>query len=218
MARSRWGTQAPPEGTEVARQRLIDAAETCFTRYGVGKTTVEDVANEASVSRATVYRYFSDRDELILGVLMRKAGRYFERLARHLETQPGLAEAVVEGVVFTIESVRGDQHLAMLFSPEAVGITSSVAGTSEALFTAVTAFLRPLFERGRETGELRSGIDIDEAAEWVLRTLLSLLATEGRVAHTPHEQRHMLRNFLLPAILENPPSPSLMSPTASWMS
>lgn len=207
MARTRWGTQAPPEDTGVARQRLIDAAETCFSRYGVGKTTVEDVANEASVSRATVYRYFSDRDELILGVLMREAGRYFERLADHLETQPGLAEAVVEGVMFTIDSVRADQHLAMLFSPEAVGITSSVAGTSEALFATVTAFLRPLFERGRETGELRSGIDIDEAAEWVLRMLLSLLTTEGRVVRTPDDQRRVLRNFLLPAILENPLPP-----------
>src|SRR3546814_9749490 len=63
MLRESWRSDAP-SSVDDARDRLIDAAETCFTRFGVAKTTLEDIATEAGVSRATVYRYFEGgRDE-----------------------------------------------------------------------------------------------------------------------------------------------------------
>lgn len=39
-------------------QRIVDALTTCLSRWGMAKTTVEDIAREAGVSRATVYRLF----------------------------------------------------------------------------------------------------------------------------------------------------------------
>ena len=41
-----------------ARERLLLAAMECVGQWGVTKTTVDDVAREAGVSRATVYRLF----------------------------------------------------------------------------------------------------------------------------------------------------------------
>ncbi len=40
------------------RERLLQATYDCVARWGLAKTTVEDAAREAGVSRATVYRYF----------------------------------------------------------------------------------------------------------------------------------------------------------------
>ena len=40
-----------------ARELLLDATERCFERYGIAKTTIDDIADEAGVSRGTVYRY-----------------------------------------------------------------------------------------------------------------------------------------------------------------
>ena len=45
-----------PNDPDTARDRLLDAAEACFERSGISNTTVEDIAKQASVSRATVYR------------------------------------------------------------------------------------------------------------------------------------------------------------------
>ena len=39
-------------------ERIVEALTTCLSRWGMAKTTVEDVAREAGVSRATVYRVF----------------------------------------------------------------------------------------------------------------------------------------------------------------
>ena len=45
----------------------------CVTRYGRAKTTMQDVAVAAGLSRATLYRYFADRGALFNGI------REFER-------------------------------------------------------------------------------------------------------------------------------------------
>lgn len=207
MARLRWGEAAPTDAS-AARQRLLDAAESCFERFGVMKTTVEDVAAAARVSRATVYRYFEGRDELILGVLLREADRFLGRLANRLSAQPDFTSAVVEGVVFTVNAVRKDPHLALLFAPEVAGLTVSIAGASEALFQRTAEFIRPLLEGARGTGELRAGVDLDEASEWILRAVLSLLTAPGPVERTAAEQRRFLATFLVPALATTPPPPA----------
>lgn len=200
MAKLRWGADAPDDAHS-ARARLIDAAEACFQRYGVVKTTVEDVAASAKVSRATVYRYFADRDELILGVLLREAGRFLDRLADEINREPTFDRAVVNGVLFTVDAVRADENLALLFAPEAIGITTAIAGASEALFKLTADFLRPLFEAARESGQLRADVDLDEAAEWTLRAVLSLLTVQGPTERRPAEQRRFLSTFLVPALV-----------------
>lgn len=199
MAKLRWGTEAPADTTS-ARERLIDAAETCFLRYGVIKTTVEDVAAAAKVSRATVYRYFADRDQLILGVLLRDANRFLDRLGVEINREPEFERAIVNGVIFTVKAVRADANLAMLFAPEAVGITTSIAGASNALFELTTDFLRPFFEAAQANGDLRSDIDLDEAAEWTLRVVLSMLTVPGPIERRLAEQRRFLSTFLVPAL------------------
>lgn len=203
MAKLRWGSDAPNDTTS-ARQRLIDSAESCFQRYGVVKTTVEDVAAAAKVSRATVYRYFADRDELILGVLLREAGRFLDRLTAEINREPEFDRAVVNGVLFTVDAVRADENLALLFAPEAIGITTSIAGASDALFKLTAEFLRPFFEAARDSGQLRPDVDLDEAAEWTLRAVLSMLTVQGPVERKLAEQKRFLMTFLVPALVANP--------------
>ncbi len=206
MTKLRWGADAPNDSS-AARERLIDAAEACFHRYGVMKTTVEDVAATAKVSRATVYRYFDGRDAIILGVLLREAGRFLGRLSDKLAAQPDLETAVVTGVIFTVKSVRADENLALLFAPEAAGMTGSVAGASAALFDVTAEFLKPLFYAAQESGQLRPGVDLDDAAEWTLRTILSLLTVAGPRPRSAAEQYRYLQTFLVPALVAKPSTP-----------
>src|SRR3546814_212980 len=97
--------QAPPDNDRM-RQRLVDAAEVCFHRHGLAKTTIEDIASEALVSRSTVYRHVGDRDELLLEVLLRAADRFFDRLQKRVTTELTISGALVDGVLYTLESVR----------------------------------------------------------------------------------------------------------------
>lgn len=203
MAKRRWGEQGPKDD-EAARRRLIDSAEKCFKRYGVAKTTVEDVAIQANVSRATVYRYFEGRDELVLGVLIREAGRFVKRLRKHIDTQQTYSDAIVEGAVFTLENVRRDTNLGLLFAPEAAGLTTHVEGASEALFAISNEIMLPIFELGKKDNELREGMDLADASEWMLRVIISFLTIEVPPQREGDELRRFLRNFLLPGMVASP--------------
>ena len=145
----RWGAAAPND-PDTARDRLLDAAEACFERSGVSKTTVEDIAKQASVSRATVYRYFAGRDAVVSGVILRSTERYLERVRGRVETQPDLGSAILEFVEVTIRAAHRDETIALLFtSDDSLNSVGIIEGTSVALFEMVTEFpapdvLRPL--------------------------------------------------------------------------
>lgn len=202
-AHLRWGVHAPSTVAS-ARERLIDATALCLERFGVAKTTVEDVAAAAQVSRATVYRYFDGRDALILGVLERDAKQFMERLVSRIRDQQDVGVAIVESVVFTVSSVRADPHLALLFAPDAVGATFSIPGTTGLIFRLTSEALRPTLERARDADILREGLNIDEAAEWILRTTLSLLSVPTQRTET--EDRRLLMTYLVPALVKTPQS------------
>lgn len=204
LTRLRWGAAPAPPDNHAARERLIDAATECFMRYGVVKTTVEDVAASANVSRATVYRYFSGREELILGVLMRSGGRFLEELSHLVDDADDLGKGIVDGVLHTMGAIRRDTSLALLFAPEAVGLTTSVAGASDALFALTTQFLHPRFEAAKAEGTLRAGLDLDDAAEWTVRTILSLVTVAGPRERTVEELRAFLETYLVPALVVTP--------------
>lgn len=204
MARSTttsWRSDAPAS-IEEARNRLIDSAEACFSRFGVKKMTLDDIANTAGVSRATVYRYFDGgRDEIILGVVLREAHAFLDALRRRVMREPDLADAIVEGVMYTVSSVRKNDNLALLFAPDVAGQTTAIAGASTALFELATDFVRPIFTAAGVEGRLRPGVEAADAAEYVLRIILSILSVSGPKARSQAKEREFVRTYCAGALL-----------------
>lgn len=197
----RWGDQAP-NTVDSARDRLLDAAEACFGRFGISKTTVEDIAKEASVSRATVYRYFSGRDAVVSGVLLRETERYLERVRPRVESQPDLGGAILEFVEVTLRAAVRDETIGLLFtSDDGLNSVGIIEGASVALFELISEFLRPIF--ASRADEHHPGLPIEDASEWILRTILSLLTVKGPKRRSGDGLDTYLRRFLLPAILRS---------------
>jgi AcrR family transcriptional regulator len=193
-----WGSGS---GT-TARDRLLAAAETCFNRYGLEKTTLEDIASEAGVSRATVYRHFDGgRDEVILSVVMRDAREFLSALARKVENEATIADAIVRGVLETVSSARKNPRLTHFFAPETAGLTASLAGRSTTLFDLAAEFLGPTFERARDAGQLRPGVEVRDATEFVVRMVLSLLSVPGARRRTAAAQREFVRIYCAGALV-----------------
>ena len=103
------------------RKRCLRAAEELFKRVGFRAVTMELVAREANVAKATLYSYFKNKDELFIAVSARMAkillGAVQQALANPaVSLQERLAEAVLakHRLVFTL--VRGSAHAAELFS------------------------------------------------------------------------------------------------------
>jgi len=99
--------------------------------------------------------------------------------------------------------VRKSEHLSLLFAPEVAGQTSAIAGASTALFEIATDFLRPIFEQARAEKVVRPGVEAEDAAEFVLRMILSLLSVPGPRQRTAGKQREFVRTFCVGAVLKS---------------
>src|SRR6266508_3999307 len=88
------------------RTRLVDAAEQAMRAVGPLALRIDDVAQRAGCSRATVYRYVRDKDELVREVLVKQAHALADRLERELDSLGDPADAIAEGVLRTVDAVR----------------------------------------------------------------------------------------------------------------
>lgn len=187
------------------RERIVHAAEECFERHGVEKTTVETIAAAAGTSRATVYRHFSGgKDEVIREVIVRDVGVFLADLAQRLSGRVSAADALVDSIMGAVTYVRGRPRLALLFAPEFAGQTGTITGGDAALAELVTAYARPHFERARADGQIRDGVDVADAVELVLRIVFSLITVPGPRTRTDAETRRFLRTCVVPALVTEP--------------
>src|SRR5258706_649074 len=56
------------------QDRVLDGALACVARVGLAKTTLDDVAREAGCARATVYRCFPNKQQLLSALVAREVG------------------------------------------------------------------------------------------------------------------------------------------------
>lgn len=196
-----WRAEPGTEGYDQMRARVVDATERYIERHGLERVRIEDLAAEAGCSRATVYRYFADKDELVREVLVRRARLISARLERVLGRIDDPAEMLVQGVVRGLAELRRDTCFEAFYGPASAGTTSRIAGGSTTIRAAVAQAMAPLFDLAEATGRLRPGIGREEATEWVMLVTVALLTIPQPSIAGPADQERALRTFLVPAIL-----------------
>jgi AcrR family transcriptional regulator len=183
-----------------SRDRVVEAAERCFAQYGVAKTTVEDVARLAGTSRASVYRYFpGGRDEIILAALLASAREFLPQIPARLRSARSVGDAIVELIVSAVDWVRGEPWRASLLATP-LSRTLSAADTA-APYAVCAAFIAPYFAAARDADLVRSQVGLDDAVEFVVRVIHSLLIVPGHRDRDDAETRRYVRTFVLPALL-----------------
>jgi AcrR family transcriptional regulator len=181
------------------RDRLCAATYACIARYGMGKTTIEDVVREAGISRATIYRHFpGGRDELLQCTVGWEVGRYFRRLADEVRDAESLVELLERGLVFARRSVLEHEVLRKMLETEPERLLPLLTIESQRTLPFIAAFLHPYLERDRAAGRLRGDVDLDRAADYLARGILSLIGEPGnRDVDDPAAVRSLVAHELL---------------------
>jgi AcrR family transcriptional regulator len=182
------------------RLRVVDATERYVERNGLSRIRIEEIAEEAGCSRATIYRYFADKDELVREVLIRRAQRIASKLSRRLGTIEDPAEMLVEGIARGVEEFRRDPYFESFYGPASAGTTTSIAGGSPAIRAVVAEAMAPLFDLAEATGRLRPGLSRDDLTEWIMLVTTALLVIPQPSLGTRADQERYLRTFLVPAV------------------
>lgn len=85
-----------------AADPVLDAARATVLDFGVRRATLTEVARRAGLSRMTVYRRYSDGNELMRALMSREFGAVLERAQDQAAALDDPLERVVEGVVGTV--------------------------------------------------------------------------------------------------------------------
>src|ERR1700737_93475 len=122
-----------PTSTDDARERILAAAERCIDRHGIRKNTMDDVACEVGLSRPSVYRYFADRDDLLIELITRHARALLDRARKSIARQSSLPDQIVESVLYTAEHARRDPLTRHCIDPDgtSLGRRMNASGTTE---------------------------------------------------------------------------------------
>ncbi len=73
---------------EERERRILASAADLFAHYGYDKTTVDDIARQAGVSKGAIYLHFKGKDDLFERLLLRELKRYAEKWLELIEADP----------------------------------------------------------------------------------------------------------------------------------
>jgi len=174
---------------EVAADRILDAAEELYIRRDQATIGMNEIARAAGCSRATLYRYFENREALRTAYVHREARRLSRAIKEEIDGIADPRERLIASITATLRMVRDNPALAAWFAINRPPIGGEVAGQSDVITALAAAFVNSL---GPEEPAV-----VERRARWVVRVLASLLMYRG---HDDADERAMIEEFLVPIV------------------
>ncbi|OBH82538.1 TetR family transcriptional regulator [Mycobacterium scrofulaceum] len=154
------------------RDQILEAANECFTQLGIQRTSVQDVARKASVSRGTVYRYFEDRNVLIDAAIEFGAQRFYREVASAMAKKNTLAEQV-GAMAETHAKILLDHRTRNRLMADDAELMRHMVADGDAAVRRTTKFLEPYVRDAQKRGEVGTGVDVTAGSEWLARIIYS---------------------------------------------
>lgn len=159
------------------RVRILDAANQCFTQLGIARTSVQDVARMASVSRGTVYRYFEDRNVLIAAAIAHGAAQYYRDVAAAMKPKVTLAEQI-GAMAEVVAKTRLEHRVRNRLMADDAELMRHMIADGDDTVRRTSAFLLPYVRAAQQRGEVGPSVDAGAASEWLARIIYSLTSVQ----------------------------------------
>ncbi|MGW5311593.1 TetR/AcrR family transcriptional regulator [Nocardia thailandica] len=172
---------------DLAAERILDAAAELFAERGVDAVGMGDIAKAAGCSRATLYRYFENRQAVRIAFVHRETRRIVARLGDEVAGIADPAERVIAAMLGAVREVRADPLLIAWFRGDAA-TAGSISRDSDVIESLAASMFADTEHSDPERGRL---------ARWLTRVIVSLLTTPGRDAT---DERLMLEEFVAPLL------------------
>ncbi len=136
-------------------EEIIGAAFRVFSVKGYHNSTVDDIAQEAGISKGTCYQYFPGKEDIFIATMERTLGTLLaEAEAAAVDSSDALARMGIEGLTF-ISKYRDLQFMFMGVISEALGGNERLKKKAAEVLAQVAEFLAKDIDRGITEGVFR---------------------------------------------------------------
>jgi AcrR family transcriptional regulator len=187
-------------------ERIVQAATTCFRRWGVEKTSMSDIAAMAGMQRSQLYRHVESKDALIVTTIVEAARKLSERRLAELPLEGSAADLITESLLIGHEDLLADSFASHLIGDGAKTFLRLLGEEAE-LRSSQALWWEPVIRYGQERGEIRDDLTVDEITDWFLIAQIGMVEYAERYPTLAAARRHLV-NFVVPAVLTRSPRPT----------
>jgi TetR/AcrR family acrAB operon transcriptional repressor len=168
------------EEAQATRAGILDAAQACFHEFGVAGTSLAMIGARAGYTRGAVYWHFKNKTEVLTAMIDRERIPFIERLRRTTSskrTTPVLD--LRSALLVSFQELADDERLRNMME---IMLRNDLSVESQAMQELQLEASREelgifaaAFQRARELGQLREGVDVDTVARIVSTSLTGVL-------------------------------------------
>jgi len=168
---SRKAKAGTPEYVEV-KQRMVDAAIELMADKGFSKFRFEELAEKVGCNRATIYRYFDSKQDLITEVMMRLMHQITDDvIEKTAGSEEVTAESFTDALYNIITDLRNDRRYTIVMDAQNV---ETFAGLTHEYFSAITTSMLEKHMTDNPAGRvLKEGVSMEDAVHWLMHQIIS---------------------------------------------
>lgn len=178
---------------------ILDAALELLEEYGLRRTTMDDVARRAGIGRATLYRRFPQKADLIEAVWLREVQRFLAAVDVEISKAPNAHERIVTGFVAVVRGLHKQKLLNRLLSSEPEAVLPGLTLAGGPVIALARDYLAGKIRVDQAAGDLAE-FDAEPLAEMLARLIHSMVLTpEGCIPVSGEKEiRAFARTYLVP--------------------
>lgn len=188
------------EAKAETRQRVLKSTIALYGRAGFDGVTMDDVASAAGIGRATLYRHFENRDEVLLAVIENEARNVAARVEKNIRRFKSPGDYIIEGMLKAHEEIVDNPLLSTILDTGDSKSINRLLFNTDRLTNIGLEIMLPVVQRAQEKGELKTGMSFEMLVEWIMRMLVSLITIPSQQLSSKRAMRQMLRATMLPVL------------------
>lgn len=185
-----------------SRKAILDAANICYGRKGITNTTIDDIAEQAGLGRATVYRHFNNKDDILGHLFHREFNSACQDVRDIIETHEDPHQILCLIFDFILnEFPKMPLHHIIIREDMAV-IMARLVSNSELLSSMQMDLVKLFHRKIKQAGQLRNGLTPALLGDWLQRLTLSLHTLPSEFISGEKNIRRYVEMFVVPSILD----------------
>ena len=181
---------------------IIEAATHCFSSFSIKKTAIEDICKEAGISRPTFYKFFKNKNALVMRMAGQETARLSSNVVKFIDKYDDIADTFTEAIWYVLKGSEKSDVVGFLLRPENLDFTFEVSLGQWKTLTGQHKHWQALYREAERQGRLREGLDDADITHWLSMVRVMLVISYRKMNFDTAKTKRFIRQFVVAAIIQ----------------